>query len=168
MTEDRYQNGGVLGLVVALVVVLIGGVLFVGATSGWFDDPKIILDNEYKCSDEVCSKSFVDITVGEYEDLIKTKKTFVVFVNQDGCATAERLKGYALDYVLDKGITMLEMTFSDVKESSLYKSVKYYPSIVIVSKGKVVAWLKADSDDDAKVYNEYAEFQKWMNQYLQL
>ena len=56
--------------------------------------------------------------------------------------------------------------FSDVKGSSLGEKVKYYPSMAIISKGKVLAWLRADSNDDAPAYNNYEDFENWMRKHL--
>ena len=163
MSKDKKQQLGVLGLVVALIVVLMGGVLFVGAASGWFDDPKVQLDAEYYAE----GAEFMELNAGEYEGLVEAKKSFVVMVDQDGCITADRLREYTTRYMTETGILVYKMMFAEVKESSLHEQVKYYPSVVIVSRGKVVAYLRADSDEDAEVYNNYDAFKEWMRRYLQ-
>lgn len=166
MSEAKHPNGGVLGLVVALVVLLIGGVLFVGAVSGWFDDPKVTLDAEYYC--EVDCGEFMEIDATSYDGLIAEKKSFVVFVDQGGCTTADRLRGFVTEYAKETGIRVYRMMFEEVKKTSLYESVKYYPSVAVVAKGKVVSWLRADSDEDAGAYNDYEEFKEWLNGRLEL
>ncbi len=164
MAEERYKNGAVLGLVVALVVILIGGVLFVGAVSGWFDDPKITLDREYYCEKNCDDLMEMDSVL--YDQLITEKRTFIVFIDQNGCDTADRLREYVIKYAEETGIKIFQMMFSEVKKSSLYDLVKYYPSVAVVSKGKVVSWLRADSDEDVLMYNDYEEFKKWLTKYL--
>lgn len=162
MSKEKKQQLGVLGLVVALIVVLFGGVLFVGAASGWFDDPKVKLDAEYYAD----GAEFMELTAGEYEGLVGAKKSFVVFVDQDGCTTADRLREYVTRYMTETGILTYRMMFAEVKESSLHEQVKYYPSVAIVSRGKAVAYLRADSDEDAEMYNNYDAFKEWMGKYL--
>ncbi len=164
MSEKKKSQIVVL-LAALLVVVLFGGVLFVGAVSGWFSDPKVTLDEEYYAGD-ADSQELMDLSVQGYEDLIQNKKSFVVFIDQNGCKTAERLNGFIKDYMAEKGISVYKMMFSDVKESSLHEEVKYYPSVVIVSKGKPVAWLRADSDEDADAYNKYEAFLNWIGKYI--
>ena len=159
---DKNKNGGVLGLIVALVVVLIGGVVFVGAVSGWFDDPKITLDSEYYGE----GAEFMELTAGEYEGLVGAKKSFLVFVDQGGCTTADRLREYATQYMTETGVLVYRMMFAEVKESSLHSEVKYYPSVAVISKGKVVGYLRADADEDAEAYNSYDAFKEWMGKYL--
>lgn len=163
MVDGENKNGGVLALVIALVVVLMGGVLFVGAVSGWFDDPKVRLDAEYYAD----GAGFMELSAGEYEGLAEVKKSFVVFVDQGGCTTADRLREYVTRYMTETGILVYRMMFEETKETSLHEQVKYYPSVAVVSKGRVVAWLRADSDEDAKMYNDYDTFKAWMEKYIQ-
>lgn len=162
MADGENKNGGVLALVVALVGVLVGGVLFVGAVSGWFDDPKVKLDAEYYAD----GAEFMELSAGEYEGLVEAKKSFVVFADQDGCTTADRLREYVTRYMTETGILTYRMMFAEVKEASLHEKVKYYPSVAVVSKGKVVAFLRADEDEDADKYNDYDAFKAWIGKYL--
>lgn len=165
MGKDKKKQLGVLGLIVALVIVLIGGLIFMGAVAGWFDDPKVVIDSEYTCDSE-SGCDYMELTAEEYDELVKAQKSFVVFVDQDGCTTADRLRGYVSDWVASRGIKVYRMMFDEVKKSSLHDYVKYYPSTVIVDKGMVRAWLRADSDEDAENYNDYNKFSEWIGQYL--
>lgn len=153
----------ILPLVMALIVVVLGSILFVGAASGWFDNHKVKLDAEYYAD----GAEFMELTAGEYEGLIEAKKSFVVMVDQSGCITADRLREYVTRYMTETGILVYKMMFEQVKESSLHDQVKYYPSVVVVDKGVVRAYLRADSDEDAEVYNNYNAFREWMEKYLQ-
>ena len=161
MSAEKKKQMGVLGLVIALVVVLAGSVLFVGAASGWFDDPKVVLGAEYYGDFE-----FLDLTAGEYEELVNAGGSFVVFVDQGGCTTADRLREYVSEWGSEMGVKVYRMMFDEVKKSSLHDFVKYYPSVAIVSRGKVVGFLRADSDEDAGAYNDFATFKEWMARYL--
>ena len=159
----KKKNRKILPLVMALIVVVLGSILFVGAASGWFDSHKVKLDAEYYAD----GAEFMELTAGEYEGLIEAKKSFVVMVDQSGCTTADRLREYVTRYMTETGILVYKMMFSEVKESSLNEAVKYYPSVVVVDKGVVRGYLRADSDDDAEIYNNYDAFKEWMGKYLQ-
>lgn len=152
-------------LVAALILVVGGGVVFMGAVSGWFDDGKVRLDAEYICV-EKCDEELMDLTAEEYERLVEEKKSFVVVIDQGGCVTAERLKEYAKEFGKERGIKIYRMIFSEMKETSLHNNIKYYPSIAVISKGRVQAFLRADSDEDAPEYNDYEEFRQWMERVL--
>lgn len=152
-------------LSVALVGVVLGGVLFVGAVSGWFSGPEAAtIDAEYYC-DAKCVLDLEDISVEEYEEMIKDGKSFVILIDQGGCTTADRLREYAERYSNGKRFTIFRIMFSEAKGSSLGEYVKYYPSVAVVSRGKVIAWLKADSDDDAPAYNNFDDFENWIDRY---
>ena len=159
----KKKNRKILPLVMALIVVVLGSILFVGAASGWFDSHKVKLDAEYYAD----GAEFMELTAGEYEGLIEAKKSFVVMVDQSGCTTADRLREYVTRYMTETGILVYKMMFDQVKESSLHEWVKYYPSVAVVGKGIVRGHLRADSDEDAEIYNNYDAFKEWMGKYLQ-
>ena len=152
-------------LVVGLVLVVGGSVLFVLAIAGVFNTPVAEIDAEYVCG-ESCDGEYMELLPSEYEGLIDEKKSFVVMVDQGGCVTADRLKGYMKDFAVSKGIKAYKMMFSDVRNTSLHDFVKYYPSAVVVSRGKVIAYLRADADEDSDMYNDFEAFSNWLKKYL--
>ena len=152
----------IISLVCALLVVVGGSILFVGAVSGWFDSTKITLDPEYYGE----GAKFMEINSDEYKGLIEAQKSFIVFVDQNGCDTADRLREYVTKYMTEHGILVYRMMFSEVKKSSLHDYVKYYPSVALIGKGKVKGYLRADSDEDSGKYNDYSLFTDWLNQHL--
>jgi hypothetical protein len=158
----KKKNRKILPLVMTLIIVVLGSILFVGAASGWFDNHKVKLDAEYYAD----GAEFMELTAGEYEGLIEAKKSFVVMVDQSGCTTADRLREYVTRYMTETGILFYQMMFEEMKETTLHEQVKYYPSVAIVSRGRAVAYLKADSDEDADIYNDYEAFKEWMGKYL--
>lgn len=159
----KKKNRKILPLVMALIVVVLGSILFVGAASGWFDNHKVKLDAEYYAD----GAEFMELTAGEYEGLIEAKKSFVVMVDQSGCTTADRLREYMTRYMTETGILAYKMMFSELKKTPLHEQVKYYPSVVVVDKGAARAYLRADSDEDAGAYNNYDDLKAWMGKYLQ-
>ena len=163
MGTEKKKQLGVLGVVIAIVVVLIVGVLVVAVSSGWFGDSKVVLDTEYVGE----FQDFMPLSISEYDNLIKEGKSFVVFVDQEGCTTADRLRGYVEDYAKEKGLKVYRIMFSEVRESSMHEFVKFYPSVVLISRGKPVAWLRADADEDADAYNDYDSFRGWIGRYLE-
>lgn len=160
---QKHKQKNVLGLIVCLIVVLTLSVLFMGAVSGWFDDSKVVLDEEYAC-EEKCE--MMELTVDTYEELIKKKGSFVIFVDQDGCVTADKLRGFVQNWSNDNGVKVYRMMFSDVRDASLHNYVKYYPSVVVVSKGMPVAWLRADAGEDSDAYNFENAFVEWIRKYF--
>lgn len=150
-------------LVSLLILVVVGALLFVGGVAGWFFEEKV--EVEYSCEGE-CGREYIDLTPEEYEQMIREHRSFVVMVDQGGCTTADRLREYVLDFASYKGIKVFRISFEEMKETTLHEYIKYYPSVGIISDGKVVGWLRADLDEDAPAYNNYEDFVKWIDKFL--
>ncbi len=170
MVERKERQGlsrGVrIGILIgALILVVTESILFAGMLAGWFDAPKVEISSEYMCSTGE-AEEFINLTSEEYEDLVAQYKSFVVFVDQDGCTTADGLRARIIDYAKKKGIKINRIMFSEMQETSLHDKVKFYPSVVIISDGEVVAWLRSDSNEDAAIYNNYDALEKWLEKYL--
>ena len=119
--QQGWRSWKPASLVIALVVVVGGTILFVGAAAGWFSDNKVVLDEEYYSEDA----GLVDLTTEEYEELVKSQKSFVVLVDQGGCTTADRLRGYVEDWAKSVGVKVYRMMFDEMKKTSLHDYVKY-------------------------------------------
>lgn len=159
------KNLKVWQLVVGLILIVGGTVLFILAVSGVFNSPRADITAEYLCG-ENCDGEYTELTPEEYEKLIEEKKSFVVFVDQGGCTTADRLEGYVSDWSKEKGIKVFKIMFDKMKKTSLFESVKFYPSVAVVSKGKPIGWLRADEDEDSDAYNNYEAYKIWVDKYL--
>ena len=173
------QNYPVWALLTALIVVVGGGFLFVGAAAGWFSGPQTVtLDAEYYTA----SSPFADpsnpspdnqdgdflelLTAEKYQELVDAQKSFLLFVDQTNCSNADRLRGYIADYAAETGVKPYRIMFSTLKDTPLYDQVKYYPSVVLVSDGQPVQYLDPSSDADTEEYNDYAAFKTWLDQSL--
>ncbi len=155
----------IIGLIVGLVMVVLGAVLFMVGISNVVSDTQVKLDPSYYCNG-ACDEGYLEIGKDEFEELINKEKSFVVFVDQSACDAADRLRRFTSDYFPSHGVKIYRMMFSELKESSLHEKVKYYPSLVVVSKGKVRIFLRADADEDADMFNEYDKFVEWVKKYI--
>lgn len=172
-TNPQKGTWPIWALILALIVVVGSGVLFVGAVAGWFNQPPTAtLDPEYITATSTLENTDGDflalLTPEDYQKLIDEQKSFVVFIDQTGCMTAERVRGYATQYAAENGIKPYRLMFSNLKDTALNAQVKYYPSVAVISDGAPIAWLRADADEDAAIYNDYGAFQAWLNTHLAL
>lgn len=161
------KNLKVWQLVVGLLFVVLGSVMFILAVSGVFNSPKAEISAEYLCGED-CDGEYMELSSTEYDNLIDEKKSFIVLVDQDGCTTADRLEGFVRDFAISRGLKVFKMMYSDMRKTSLYDFVKYYPSVAVISNGKVIGYLRADEDEDAPAYNNYDDFLTWVQKYLVL
>ena len=151
-------------LVLGLILVVGGTTTFIVLVSGVIDGASFVIDAEHKCEGE-CDGEYMELDSSSYDKLAAEKKSFVVFVDQDGCTTADRLRGFVREYAVSHGVKVYRMMFEEMKKTSLHDEVKYYPSVAVISRGKVVGYLRADADEDADAYNNYEAFEKWIEKF---
>lgn len=157
MTKKLSRNR--LALILTGSVLIIIGI--VGLIFSVLNHQKFPLD-----TDQFGSAEFIDINKEEYNQLITDQKSFLVFVDQTGCITAEGLKKIATEISQEKNVKIYHIMFAEARETSLHDSVKYYPSFIIVNHGSVVSWLKADADEDVERYKNKDALEIWLNQYI--
>ena len=58
------------------------------------------------------------------------------------------------------------MSIDEYKKTGFFNEVRYAPSILVINKGKVVAYLDAESDDDYDKYQKPEEFEKWLTSHI--
>ncbi|MBR3368611.1 hypothetical protein IKG45_02350 [Candidatus Saccharibacteria bacterium] len=146
-------------------VVILGAVFLVIGAVGLIitalSNQKFSLD-----SDQLGSTEYIDITGEEYEKLLNEKKSFLVFVDQSGCITAEGLRKNLEEIQKERNFKVYRIMFSDARETSMSEYVKFYPSLVIVGQGEIKSWLKADADEDTERYKTKVDLEDWLNKYI--
>ena len=63
-------------------------------------------------------------------------------------------------------IDFLSIKIDEFKKTYLYKKVKYAPSVIIVKKQKVIAYLDANKDEDMDKYQDEKKFEEWLKKYI--
>ncbi len=151
-----------LGLGAGVIVIIIATFT---VTKVWLGEAKVTVDTEFLCNETSCETKTIDKS--EFEQLAAQKKSFLLFVDQGGCTTADTLREFIAEYAEESVIRFYRMMFSDMKETILHEQIKYDPSIAIIDKGKAKAWLKADSNEDVERYNDYEAFKNWLEKYIE-
>ncbi len=156
----------VIGVTVLLILGLSTGG---GVGDGWpvegGGSGTVVLDTDFDCG-ENCEGNFINVDSTSYENLILNKQSFIVVVDQKACVTGVRLRGFIDDYVGESGLKAYRIMFEDMKQTSLYDKITYYPSVAVIDKGKMVAWLDAESNEDKPMFNEFESFNAWLNKYI--
>ena len=148
-------------LLVAVIAATVGFALLIVFTSG---PGKIKLTDDFLCKEEYCN--FYNIEPEEYNEMVAKKESFVIFIDQGGCRTASTLREIVSEYMDEYKVIFAKMSFSDMKETSLSENIKFYPSVAIINKGELVAFLHADSDEDVDYFSDSVAFFSWISQYL--
>lgn len=119
------------------------------------------LDNDY-----YKTTSLTEIDNTKLKDLENSKKTFVVFVYQPLCSSSENINSYVLDILNTYKMGFYKISFSNIEDSKMDNKIKYCPSVVIYREGEIVAYLDADSDEDAIYYKSANNLKEWLEKYI--
>ncbi len=152
---DGKVNKKVIFGIAAILTIAFLGTIITGIASGWFNTVKTELSSEYYHADAA-----FNLDSATYERLTREKKSFLVISYLPGC-TAKLLQ-FVKDFSAEHDVAFLSYNFADLKGSSLYDTIKYSPSVAVVSEGRVVAHLDANSNDDVAKYNDYSVFKSWL------
>ncbi len=141
-----------------LVITIVVAIIFAAGalTIFWANNLPVTLDQQYYDHVEI-----IDINKDEYNELIADKKSFLIMIDNAGCTTTEKMREMMRG--LPQQVTYYRIFWPEAKETNLKDYVKYFPSLAVVEKGTVKYYLRADSDDDAKYYNNAADLKSWLD-----
>ena len=93
-----------------------------------------------------------EITKEELQKHESNKENFLLFVYQPMCFASDKFNIVLYDFAKKYNIGFLKIPFSEITETEANKCIKYYPTISVYKKGKIVAFLEADNNDDIEHY----------------
>lgn len=92
--------------------------------------------------------------------------TYVVFAYNNFCNFSVPCDKIFESFMTKYDIDFIKIPFDKFKETYLYDEVKYAPTIIVVSEGKVITYLDANKDEDLDKYQDEKAFEKWLNNYI--
>ena len=104
----------------------------------------------------------IDISKDEYESMIKERRSFAVLVDSPTCVRSKKIEQMMNNMDKKYHFKYYRMMWSDVKQTSLFDYVKFLPSLAVINKGQVKAWLKADKDEDKPYFSSQKDLQQWL------
>ena len=145
-----------------LVLPLIIVILYIcGCTNKPQKIEKFYISEEY-----YNSTGFINIDESEIRNL--NDNSYVLFTYNNFCNLSIPCEQVFEEFMDNYKISLLSIPFENFKNTELYKTVKYAPSIIIIKEGKVVAYLDANSDEDLDKYQNVQAFTDWLSQYIYL
>lgn len=128
---------------------------------------KNVDSNKIFLSDMFYNKgNFIEIDSKSLEDYSNT--TYLLFTYNNFCSLPISCKKIFKSFASDYKIDFLSMPFSEFKNTYLYDTVKYAPSVLIVENNKIIAYLDANKDDDLEKYQDVNKFKDWINNYINI
>lgn len=114
------------------------------------------------------SHSFASFEIdGEkLNSLIENKSNFALSIYEPSCITSSNFDGVLSEFRGVYNIDFYRVAFSDLKETDLGETIKYYPSFAVLKDGELIDYLQADKDEDSEYYKNVEGFKKWLDQYI--
>ena len=155
-----------LTIILTIVVIALavwGGFLLLGREEASEVD-KI---EQFSLSEEMYGQGeFREITAEELEQLIETKKSFVVVVHMVVCPAEFPVTSIAKQLAHDDGVVIYGLMEEEFKQTALAKTIRYLPSVALYREGELVAYLDAESDSDLEYYKTVDGLRRWLSRYL--
>ena len=150
---------GIVIAIIAVVIVAIGAASF--GVYKYFDNKPFRLEDKY-----YENMSIVDINAEKYNKLVDNKESFILYMYLDGCTTCAAFKPIATEFVLKNKITVYRIEYKELAKTDL--KIDYAPSFALIKKGKLKAYLDAESQKDVVYYKDVNKLQSWVEKYVDL
>ena len=127
------------------------------------ENEKLYLTEKYYENKE---NSFQEITEKEITKL--KKDTYILYTFNSFCKFSIPCDSIFEQFMEDNNITIVSIPYDNYKKTEFVKEVKYAPSVLIINKNKVIAYLDADAYEDIEKYQDIKEFTNWVKKYIYL
>ena len=143
-----------------IIICLISIFLLVGCSA--VEDKIYLTDKYYDNS----NNSFLEIDEDKIKDL--NDDTYILYVFNSFCKFSIPCDSIFEEFMKNNNISIISIPYDKYKKTDFVKKVKYAPTIIIIHKNKIVAYLDADKDEDVDKYQDIKAFTNWVNQYVYL
>ena len=127
--------------------------------AGCFNNTKINLSNKYYNEEK-----YINIKNNQINEI--KNDNYVIFTYNSYCNLEVPCETIFKKIMEKYKIDFLSIKIDEFKKTYLYKTVKYAPSVIIVKKKKIIAYLDSNKDEDIKKYEDEKEFEKWLQKYI--
>ena len=124
---------------------------------------KFYLNDEYYNAGKL-----VDINNKELTNMLKSNDSFILFTYNPYCNFKVSCESIVEEFSKSNNITIFKIPFEEFKNTRLYNSIKYAPSIVLVNKGIIVSYLDPNKDEDSIKYQDENALRNYIEMYIDL
>jgi hypothetical protein len=114
------------------------------------------------------NSNFIKANKKSINKLETNKESCIVYTYNAYCNLKIPCETIFKNFMTKYNISFYSVPFDEMKESYLYKKVKYAPSVIIIKNGKVIAYLDADKNADLAKYQDDEAFKNWISKYIYL
>ncbi len=107
---------------------------------------------------------FIKINHKTFNDL--DKSTYILYTYNNYCNFSVPCENIFKEFMQKYKIDFIDIPYAEYKQTKLHSKIKYAPSIIIVKKGRVIAYLDANKDEDIDKYQDESKFELWLDKYI--
>lgn len=107
-------------------------------------------------------KGLTEITAGEFQQMVKAKKSFVVIAHMTICPAEFPLTTVAKELAREENMTIYALTEEEFRKTDLAAKIKFLPTAVVYKNGEMVKYLDAENDGDLKYYRAVEGLKGWI------
>ena len=107
--------------------------------------------------------------VSDIDEMMDNRESFILSVYPTETCFSDAGPNFNTNmsiFAIDNNLYFYNIGLLVYKQTNIYKQIKYAPTVIIVYKGKVLAYLDAESDEDSKCASSQEEFNKWITKYI--
>lgn len=126
-----------------------------------------ISNRPIKLSEESYSRGdIISVPIAEVETLANDKKSFLVFISQPECRTADDFEKVINELISQTRLLIYKTDFMYLRDTELAPEVRHYPSLLVFRDGKLLAFLDPSSDADTAAFKNPADLKSWLSKYI--
>ena len=125
------------------------------------ENSKFYLNDEYYNAGKL-----VDIDSKELTNMLKSNDSFILFTYNPYCNFKVSCENVVENFSKNNNITIFKIPFEKFKNTKLYNTIKYAPSIILVNKGKIETYLDPNKDEDSIKYQEEKALKDYIEMYV--
>ena len=143
--------------IILLVLVILS---MTGCTK---ESSKFYLNDEYYNAGKL-----VDIDSKELTNMLKSNDSFILFTYNPYCNFKVSCENVVENFSKNNNITIFKIPFEEFKNTKLYNTIKYAPSIILINKGKIETYLDPNKDEDSIKYQEEKALKDYIEMYIDI
>lgn len=141
--------------IILLVLVILS---MTGCTK---ENSKFYLNDEYYNAGKL-----VDIDSKELTNILKSNDSFILFTYNPYCNFKVSCENVVENFSKNNNITIFKIPFEEFKNTKLYNTIKYAPSIILINNGKIETYLDPNEDEDSIKYQEEKALKDYIEMYV--
>ena len=124
---------------------------------------KFYLDEEYYNEGK-----YIEVTKEQISDLKDKKASYILFTYNSYCSFSVPCDNVFENVMKKYNIDVYSIPYEEGKKTYIKDTIKYAPSVLIINKGKIIAYLDPEKNEDVNKFQEEKEFEAWLDKYIYL